>query len=84
MREILKIWWRAFSIVTCTALNVVQVSNHNFVAAFFTGGLLSFVWWANTKTAAHNTGPYAQYAYAFGAACGTINGMALGILFSGR
>lgn len=83
MRELAQVWWRAFSIVTCTALNVVQVSNHNFVAAFFTGGLLSYVWWANTKTAAHHTGKYAQYAYAVGAACGTLSGMAIGIWLAG-
>lgn len=73
-----KVYWRAFLIVTCTALNVTQVSQHHFISAFFTGGLLSFVWWANTKSAAHTDLRGAQYVYALGAACGTVFGMFLG------
>lgn len=83
MKAFIGIWWRAFSLVSCVALNTVQVANHHYVMAFFTGGLLSFVWWGNTKTAAHNTGKYAQHAYALGAACGTLNGMSLGIWLNG-
>jgi hypothetical protein len=77
--ELLTVWWKAFSIVTCTSLNVVQIANHNYIGAFFTGGLLSFVWWGNTKTAAHSTGKAARYAYALGAACGTLLGMIIGL-----
>lgn len=75
---LLSIWWRAFSIVTCTAVNVTQVAAGHYLTAFFTGGLLSFIWWANAKTAAISNDPRAQWAYAFGAACGTIFGMFLG------
>ena len=78
-KSLLTVWWKAFSIVTCTSLNVVQIANHNYLAAFFTGGLLSFVWWGNTKAAAHSDDKLAQYAYALGAACGTLIGMTIGI-----
>jgi hypothetical protein len=83
LKALATVWLRAFSLVSCVALNTVQVANHNYVMAFFTGGLLSFVWWSNSKTAAHHTGEYAQHAYAFGAACGTLNGMSLGIWLNG-
>ena len=76
--ELGKIWWRSFSIVTCTALNVVQVSQQRFIYAFFTGSLLSYIWWMNTRTAATSNVAGAQLAYAFGAGCGTIFGMYLG------
>lgn len=76
----LYIWWRAFSIVSCTALNVSQVAGGHYMTAFFTGGLLSWIWWINTKTAVATTGRDAQAAYAFGAACGTVFGMWLGTL----
>lgn len=79
--ELSRIWFRAFSIVTCTALNVTQVASGNYLGAFFTGGLLSFIWWANTKTAATSDVKGAQLAYAFGAGCGTVFGMFLGRLF---
>ncbi len=80
MNAHLLIWWRAFSIVTVTALNVVQVSGHHYVTAFFTGGLLSFIWWINTRTAAHSEARWGRAAYTFGAACGTVMGMWLGEL----
>lgn len=76
--ELFTVWRRAFTIVTCTALNVSQVAQGHYLAAFFTGGLLSYIWWTNTKTAANVAGEGAHVAYAFGAACGTIFGMFLG------
>ena len=80
MREPLVIWWRAFSIVTCTALNVTQIAGGHYGRAFCTGALLSFIWWANTRTAARSEHPAAQWAYACGAGCGTVFGMWLGRL----
>jgi hypothetical protein len=77
---LVKVWWRAFSIVTMTALNVTQVTGHHYKSAFFTGSLLSFIWWANTRTAAHSGIRGAQFAYTFGAGCGTVFGMFLGSL----
>lgn len=78
MNDLVIVWWRAFKIVTLTALNVVQVSGGHYYMAWMTGGLLSYVWWANTRTAAHSNVPGAQFSYALGAACGTVFGMFLG------
>lgn len=75
------VWRRAFTIVTLTSLNVTQVSGGHYAVAFITGGALSFVWWRNTRTAATSIVPGAQWAYALGAACGTVFGMYLGRLY---
>lgn len=76
----LRIFWRAFAIVTVSSLNVTQVSAHRFNVAFFTGGLLSWIWWGNTRTAAHSDARFGRAAYSLGAACGTITGMWLGMI----
>ena len=78
MRAILPAWWRAFSIVTVTAINVTQVTGGHYGAAFCTGSLLSFIWWTNTRAAALSSERRAQLAYAFGAGCGTVLGMWIG------
>jgi hypothetical protein len=77
---LLYVWFRAFTIVSCTALNVTQVTQHHYVSAFFTGALLSFIWWTNTKTAAHSSVRGDHLAYTLGAGCGTVFGMYLGSL----
>lgn len=74
------IWLRSFSIVTLTATNVVMVSRGHYYAAFWTGSLLSFTWWFNTRTAASSNVRGAAFFYAFGAGCGTVFGMFLGRL----
>jgi len=81
-KTLVAIWWRAFLIVAITAINVVQVASGHYYTAFVSGGLLSFVWWGNTRTAALSEVRGGQWAYAFGAACGTVTGMALGRLLS--
>jgi hypothetical protein len=81
MNALASIWLRSFKIVTLTALNVMQVSQHRYGVAFITGGLLSWVWWSNTRTAARSDVRYAQLAYAIGAGCGTVFGMWLGGLW---
>lgn len=78
MKAYAAIWWRAFAIVSCTAMNVVNVSQSRYGLAFLSGGVLSAIWWGNSRTAAHSTLPGAWLAYAFGAACGTCFGMWLG------
>lgn len=75
-------FFRAFVIVTLTALNVTQVSSGNYLSAFFTGGALSWVWWGNTRTANRDDSSGAQLAYALGAACGTVTGMMIGGLWT--
>lgn len=79
----IRVFLRAYTIVTLTALNVSQVAAHHYTGAFFTGGTLSYVWWTNTKTAANVPGETAHWAYALGAACGTVSGMVLGRLING-
>lgn len=78
MKELAIIWWRAFSIVTVTAVNVTQISRGHYAAAFCTGGLLSFIWWTNARTAARSDVRCGREAYALGAACGTVVGMLIG------
>lgn len=77
-----KIWWRAFTIVTCTSLNVFQISNRHYTAAFFTGSLLSYIWWSNAHAASLSDSRANQCAYALGAGCGTLVGMFLGRLWA--
>jgi len=72
------VFLRALLIVGLTAANVRLVSDGRYLAAFFTGGALSAVWWGNTGIAAHNQKRGMWLAYAFGAACGTVCGMWLG------
>lgn len=77
------VFGRALTIVTCTALNVTQVSGGHYISAFFTGGLLSWVWWGNTQAASRSEDKLAGHAYAFGAAVGTMIGMTLGRMWNG-
>lgn len=72
------IFSRAFSQVTLVAWNVANVSQHRYAMAFVSGTLLSFIWWKNSKTAAHTDVEWAREAYALGAGFGTIAGMILG------
>ena len=76
--NLIRLWWQGFSIVTLTAINVVMISGGAWKLAFVSGFGISWVWWRNAHSAAHDTVPGAQLAYAFGAACGTVTGMAIG------
>lgn len=78
MMPYLAVWFRAFSIVTITACNVVNVTRGRWIAMFLSGGCLSAIWWGNARTAAHSHLPGARWAYAFGAACGTVTGAVIG------
>ena len=78
------LWWRAFSIVTLTALNVTQVTSGNWVGMFLSGGALSYVWWGNSQKAAKSLQSGTKWdalVYAFGAACGTVFGTLIGRYF---
>jgi len=74
---------RGFVIVFLTALNVVQIAGGHYGGAFIVGGAISWVWFGNSRTAAHTNAPYARQAYALGAALGTIAGMFVGGLWKG-
>jgi len=74
----LRLYGRALLQVTLVAWNVRNVSHAAYLSAFLTGSALSFVWWANSRSAAHDTGEYARLVYALGAGTGTVLGMVLG------
>jgi hypothetical protein len=69
---------RGALIVTAVALNVSQVAHYNWLHAWFTGGLVSLMWWANAGKATSRKGWDAALSYGLGAACGTVMGMWLG------
>lgn len=72
------IFFRAFAQVGAVALNVSMIANKQYLLAFFTGGLVSYIWWKNSRTAASFEGELPRWIYATGAACGTVAGMWLG------
>lgn len=74
MRQ-LAVFARGFLIVTLTATNVGQVAGHHWLGAFIVGFGISFVWFGNSKTAAHSKVGGARECYALGAAAGTVFGM---------
>ena len=63
MNQLIVTWWRAFSIVTCTALNVTQIAHGYYGRAFLAGSLLSLIWWTNTRNAARSELKLAQWFY---------------------
>jgi hypothetical protein len=74
----LRLFGRAFLIVLLTAANVRLIGRGLYPAAFVTGFGISFVWWLNTRTAAHSEVRGAQLVYSLGAAVGTMAGMWIG------
>lgn len=74
---------QGFVIVFLTALNVTQIASGHYGSAFIVGGAISYVWFGNSRTAAHSKAPYARQAYSLGAALGTIAGMFIGGLWKG-
>jgi hypothetical protein len=73
----LHLFARGFVIVTLTAANVGQIARGHYGGAFLGGTAISFVWFNNSRTAAHSTVRYAREFYAAGAGCGTLAGMLL-------
>jgi Na+/glutamate symporter len=69
---------RGLLIVTLTAFNVKSISHGAYVAALLGGFGISFVWFGNSRTAAHSDLKWAREVYAAGAAIGTVFGMWLG------
>lgn len=70
------IFWRGFVIVFLTAANVRFISRRHYRFAFLTGFGISAVWWINAHAAAIGNAPRAWCVYGFGAAVGTVAGMA--------
>lgn len=77
-----RLFLRGWLIVTLTALNVSMIAWRAFPAAFVTGCAISALWYANAGTAATDRSWRALCAYAVGAGCGTVTGMALALLLS--
>jgi hypothetical protein len=75
---LLTLGWRAFSLVTLVALNTYQISHRNYGMALLTGGLVSWVWWGNTRKANRDDSRMGQVVYTLGAAAGTVTGMWIG------
>ena len=72
-----RLFWRGALIVFLTALNVGQIAGRHYGGAFLGGCAISFVWYMNSRTAAHSTARFGREAYALGAGIGTVLGMAI-------
>lgn len=73
--SLLQIASRGWLIVLLTACNVGAIAGRHWTLAFVGGCAISYVWWANSRTAAHVEQPFAREAYALGAGLGTLSGM---------
>lgn len=73
-----RLFARGFVIVTLTAFNVKSISHGAYLQALVGGFGISFVWFGNSRTAAHSDVRFAREVYAAGAALGTVFGMWLG------
>ena len=73
-----RLFGRGFLIVTLTAFNVTSISQHHYWWALAGGFGISFVWFGNSRQAAHTDLRGAREVYAAGAAFGTVFGMWLG------
>jgi hypothetical protein len=69
------VFFRAFLIVTCISANTSHIAQGYFGRAFFTGFLISLLWWVNARSASKCSHPFASIVYAIGAAVGTVTGM---------
>ena len=73
-----RLFLRGVVIVTLTAWNVRHIAALQYPWAFAGGFGISFVWWGNSRTAAHQELRWGREVYASGAAVGTVIGMWLG------
>jgi hypothetical protein len=71
----LSVFLRGLLIVSLTASNIGQIAGHHFLGAFVNGFAISFVWWINSRSAAHEDLTWARECYAVGAGFGTVFGM---------
>jgi hypothetical protein len=78
VRDLGRIFLRGFALVGLVAFNTRLVATSRLPEAFLTATLLSWVWWGNSKTAAHSQARYARVAYAVGAGLGTACSIWLG------
>lgn len=71
-------FWRGFVIVAGVSWNVANIAERDYITAFFSGLLVSLVWWYNTRTANKLDAWWGGPVYSLGAGAGTIFGMWLG------
>lgn len=76
----MKLFTTGFIQVALVAINTWQIANHKWAGAFVVGFLISFVWTFNVKKIAFG-GNKDRVVYSFGAATGTVTGMALAYFF---
>lgn len=67
-----------FVIVAMTSWNVRHIGALQYGPAAGVAFGISFVWWGNSRGAAHSGLRFAREVYAAGASCGTVFGMWLG------
>ena len=74
----LRIFGRGLLMVTLVAANTTQIAVGAYGGAFAVGFLISAFWWTNARQSSTNDDlRFGWAAYALGAACGTVTGMAL-------
>jgi hypothetical protein len=77
VREYAALFARAFLQVSMVAVNVSQIAQGHYAGAFVVGGLISFFWFGNARTAGRSEVRGAAVVYTLGASCGTVAGMFL-------
>lgn len=75
--EVTRLFLRGWLIVSLTSANVYQIAHARYAGAFVCGAAISFVWWFNTGKAASDKTWRSAVAYALGAGCGTVTGLAI-------
>lgn len=80
MRGYASLFVRAFIMVSLVSANTVLLAHGKSVAAVIDGGLISFVWFLNARSAGRTELPKypAALCYAGGAMAGTLTGMVIG------
>lgn len=73
-----RITLRAFAQVSAVAWNVSNIAAGQYGLALVSGAAVSWIWWANSRTAARYDGLAPRVCYTLGAALGTVFGMWLG------
>lgn len=77
MKGYARLLFRGWLIVSLTAWNIRHIAALDYTMAMIGGFGISFVWFGNSRTAAHSDLPWAREVYAGGAALGTLTGMLL-------
>jgi hypothetical protein len=80
-QSLLPLFSRAFIQVSLVAVNVKHIAVGDYAMAFLSATALSYVWWANSRSAARDDHPLARSAYSVGAGAGTMFGMWVGGLW---